>query len=150
MNSKEIELILKHNCLDKEIGYNIRKGGGNHETKLKTKKKLSKANTGKKMSDETKQKISKSTQGKNNHFYGKTHSEETKKKISNYHKNKVVTDSSKLKMSKSQKGKTHSEETKKKISKSHMGIKSSETPLIELFILHIIIYHYLGQIKFTY
>jgi len=130
MNIKEVEFIFEYKCLDKKIGYNVDKGGNNFETSSVTKEKLRKTRTGKKMSEKTKKKISNSTQGKNNHFYGKTHSDDTKKKISEVHMGKIVSDETKLKMSKSQKGRKHNDKTKRKISESHIGIKSSETPLI--------------------
>lgn len=54
--------------------------------------------------DETRRKLSEACSGKNNGFYGKTHSEETRRKLSE-----------------AKKGKTLSEETKKKISEANKG-----------------------------
>lgn len=58
------------------------KRGLGRKLSKKTKEKLSKKHTGKKLSEETKRKISKATKGKNNPFYGCTHTEETIGKIS--------------------------------------------------------------------
>ena len=66
-----------------------------------TRRKLSEAKKGKKLSTEHRQKISKSLKGENNYFYGKKHSAETRQKIS-----------------KSLKGKKHSAETRQKISEA--------------------------------
>lgn len=69
---KEIELIASFNSTDRNIGYNISKGGdgafGFRFTE-EQKKKMSEKRRGTKM-------------GKNNSFYGKKHSDETKKLIS--------------------------------------------------------------------
>lgn len=69
----------------------------------------------------------KNTIGSNNHFFGKTHSEESKLKISLKAKGrqtflgKTHSEESKLKMKKSQMGKVISEETKNKIILSTSG-----------------------------
>ena len=55
--------------------------------------------------------VNKKLRGKNNHFYGKHHSEETKKRISEAMKGKLS----------GRKGKHHSEEAKKKISEGRKG-----------------------------
>ena len=53
-----------------------------HKRSEETKRKLSEAHKGKKLSDETKKKLSEANKGEKNKFYGRKHSEETKKKIS--------------------------------------------------------------------
>lgn len=48
-----------------------------------TRQKISESHKGKKLSDETKKKLSELNKGENNHFYGKTHTEEAKEKMRN-------------------------------------------------------------------
>lgn len=66
-------------------GYNSREGGVKGSPSLESNIKNSLSNTGKKRSEKTKQNLSKAKKGKmcgkDNHFYGKTHTEETKKKM---------------------------------------------------------------------
>jgi len=92
-----------------------------------TRKKISKANTGKKHTLETKRKLSEIKKGKPRpDLVGKEFSEETRKKISKANKGnpspmkgKKHTPEAKQKMSKSAKGRKDSEETKKKKSIAH-------------------------------
>lgn len=77
--------------------------------------KLSKANKGRKVSEETRKKLSESHKGYK-------HSEETRKKLSEAGKNKKHTEESKKKM----RGRIISNETRKKMSDSRKGIKLSE------------------------
>ena len=76
-------------------------------------------------SEETKIKISKSRKGKlvgkDNPFYGKSHSEENRRKISECNKGKTVSEETRRKISEGNKGKTVSEETRRKISISKSG-----------------------------
>lgn len=118
---------------------------GKHHSE-KTKKKISEAHKGKKLSEEsknkdrlanlgrkhseeTKRKISENNKGK--HFMsdehknkirlanlGKHHSEETRKKMSAIRKGAVFTDEHKLHLSESAKKRVYSEETRKKMSES--------------------------------
>lgn len=67
-------------------------------------------------SEETCEKKRVAMLGENNHFYGKTHSDETKQKISNTKKGCVGPN----------RGKKASDETKRKLSESHMGHKPSK------------------------
>jgi hypothetical protein len=65
-------------------------------------RKISESNTGKKRSEETKQKLSKAARkriGKENNFYGKTHTEESKQKMSEKHKNKILSEEHKQNIS---------------------------------------------------
>ncbi len=81
-----------------------------------------KINKGKKMSEETKKKLSEANKGKKL-------SEETKKKIIEFHKGnkgKKHSEETKKKISEANKGKKHSEETKKKMIEAHKGKKQSE------------------------
>lgn len=59
--------------------------------------------------------------GKNNHFYGRTHSEETKALISRGHKGKKLSDETKEKIRQANLGKTLSKEHREKIAKSNSG-----------------------------
>lgn len=81
----------------------------------------SKANKGKKRSEETKKKIAESLKGENNPRYGKHLSEEAKKKVSEARKGKKMSDKTKKKMSEAKKGHQVSSETKKKIAKARKG-----------------------------
>ncbi len=65
-----------------------------------------------KLTEETKKKISKATTGKNNGFYGQKHTEESLKKMSENRKGKCVGEENPFY------GKTHDEATRKKISKA--------------------------------
>jgi hypothetical protein len=135
---------IKNGCL-----YNKTHGGDGctglvHTTE--TKQKLSKFNTGKKLSGETKRKmsvrmknLSQETKDKINAnrkgMIGKTHSVESKKKMSEKKIGKLVSDATKQKISNANKGskhhlfgKTHSEKTKKKQSDSHKGkVRTAES-----------------------
>jgi len=90
-------------------------------------------------SEKTKQKMSKAAKGKNNHMYGKHHSEEAKRKISEankgnqYAKGFIHSKKFKRKISMVTRGennpfygKNHSENARKKMSKAHKGKKLSE------------------------
>ena len=92
---------------------------GKHHTK-EARNKMSKANKGKKLSEETKKKMSEAHKGKqvgeNNPMYGKKHSDAAKKKMSEKAKGKPS----------NMKGKHHTEETLKKMSEAHKGKHFSE------------------------
>ena len=113
LSKREIYWIKELNSIDKLIGYNLSEGGIG-------------GCLGCKASDETKAKLS----GKNNHFYGKHHTDETKEKLSKALKGReiwnrgklgIYSEESKLKMSKAKLGKKASNETKAKMSESRMG-----------------------------
>ena len=84
---------------------------------------ISKANKGKKHSEETKKKLSEVNKGKHlgkdNPFYGKHHSDEIKKRISTTMKGKPKSEDTRNKMSEAKKN--MSEETKKKLSEVRKG-----------------------------
>jgi len=94
-----------------------------------TRKKISKANTGKKHTLETKRKLSEIKKGKPRpDLVGKEFSEETRKKISKANKGKKFSDEHRTNLSQAMKGRpssrkgvTLSEETRKKISKANKG-----------------------------
>ena len=97
-------------------GYNMTEGGDGcpgYIHSYETKRKISKGNKGKKLSDVTRKKLSECHRGEKHWFYGKHHSDETRKKMSEAHKGKTTW----------MKGKHHSEETKQKISECHRGEK---------------------------
>lgn len=106
--------------------YNITDGGGGRSGLLseEIKRKIGKANKGKKRSKEARKKLSETNKG---HLV----SEETRKKISEGHKGKKLSEEHRKKMSEVRKGKpSHkkgkhlSEETKKKMSEAHKGCES--------------------------
>jgi hypothetical protein len=111
-------------------------GEKNPMSKKENREKLSKLNSGKKLSEETKKKMSESHKGlkqskgtidkrvkKNT---GKKRTNEFKIKISNINKGRKHTEKSKKHMSEGHKGIKHSEETKKKIKKSTLGKRVGE------------------------
>lgn len=122
-------------------GYNISFGGQvgwfkGLKHKPESIEKIREKSTGRKFSPEVIEKL----KGKNNHFYGKNHSNETKEKISKSNKgnpswNKelknIYSEETLKKMSKAKLGnkywlgKTHSDETKKKLSDINKGKKMS-------------------------
>lgn len=77
--SKEQELIRLFKSNQRKYGYNIQRGGSVNFLEEETKKKIAKANIGKKHSMETKRKLSLSHIGKQK-CLGYKHSEETKEK----------------------------------------------------------------------
>jgi group I intron endonuclease len=85
--AKEIELIKQYDSISN--GYNIEHGGnvsGTHNEE--TKRKISLANKGKVVSEETREKLRnrKPLKGRENGFFGKHHSEETKLQHSSFMK----------------------------------------------------------------
>ena len=124
-------------------GYNLTDGGdgltGYRHTE-EDKKRNGDLKRGTVHSDETKQKMKDAHTGKNNHFYGKSHSEETKQRISatkqanptKYWLGKQRNEETCKKISKSltgQLGRPHTEESKKKISAAHIGKKQGSPSL---------------------
>jgi group I intron endonuclease len=135
---REIYWIDFYNSTNKDIGYNITKGGEGQlgiTRSQETRDKISKANSGENhwafgghMPEETRLKISASLtgimsgscnpmygvsrKGEDSPRYGKKASDETKEKMSKSRKGKHV-------ISNGRKGKHHSEESKRKISESN-------------------------------
>lgn len=109
---KEIELIKLHNTQDPEFGYNIQRGGELGNTGInfseESRKKMSLAHKGKKLTEEHKQKISESCKG---------------------HKPAKFTEEFIQKQRERNTGKVMSDESKEKISKSLTGIKRSQETL---------------------
>lgn len=112
--------IKDPNCL----GYNLTRGGEGtpgHIVSEETRQKISRANTGRKRSEEFKQNLSKRLSGEGNPFYGRFHTDETKQKMSNAAKGRSVSDETKCKISKSSKGRLVSTETRQKLSLALKG-----------------------------
>ena len=103
LDNYEIEAIKSHNTLAPN-GYNLTTGGSNGRPSDETRRNMSKAHKGKKLSAETRRRMSESRKGENHPFYGKPHSAEARDKIS-----------------KAKRGKTYSAETRKKISNTTKG-----------------------------
>jgi hypothetical protein len=141
---QETYWISKLDATNKEIGYNIAKGGNggdtftHHPNKEEISKKRSLANKGRihteesrknmsegrkgiKFSDETLKKMSNSQKGNKNKA-GKKVSEESRKKMSDAKIGKKASKETKQKMSSSQKGKVKSELHKQAISAAKSGI----------------------------
>ena len=122
------------NCLEKfwiavcgtvaPNGYNIELGGSDKgEVSQSTRQKMSALFKGRPMKEETKKKISASMQGSDNHFYGKTHTQEALEKIgkASIGREKTLSEETKQYLSSIRQGelnpfygKKHSDETKAK------------------------------------
>ena len=101
------------------------KEGGNHPKYTKTVcLKISKANKGRIVSEETKKKLSKANKGKVSPNKGKKMSEEQKLKLSIAGKGRQISTETKNKISKSNTGKVRSLESKQKYKNSKLGNKN--------------------------
>lgn len=132
MNMMETKLIQFYDCLVPK-GYNVRDGGNKVFMSEEGRKRVSKANLGRLVSEETRLKLSKS--GKE-HYLNNPRNEEWNKKLSVALTGKKKSDETKNKMSEHRKefiknnpdscknflGKQHSEETKQKMSQKHLGV----------------------------
>ena len=108
--------IKLYNTCNKTKGYNTRYGGANGRHTEETRKKMSKANKGK-------------HSGEKHPNYGKHQSKETRIKISESNKGKIMSEESKIKMSKNHAdvkkennpmyGRKHTEKSKEKMSQNH-------------------------------
>ena len=150
----EIEAIEKCNSLAPN-GYNLHSGGGGSTPSDETRRKMSKAQKGKKLSAEHRRKISEANKGKKlsaehrrkiseahkgkqglsgdrNSFFGKTHSDETRKKISEANKGKTISNEHRQKISAFMKGHTYrlgtklSEAHRQKLLEVNTGRKQTE------------------------
>lgn len=99
---------------------------GTHHSEA-TRKKISIATKGRKLSKEHRLKISKATAGVNNPMYGRKRncSEETRRKMSEKLKGRIFTEEHKKKMGDARRGKKHSAETKKILSEKRKLYKTS-------------------------
>ena len=107
LDELEVYYIEKFSSSNSEYGYNKTTGGEHYSPTQEVKEKISKANKGRKHSEETKARLSEMRRGEGNHMYGKSHKEETITKIKE----------ARAKQTNPMLGKTHSEETKLKIAK---------------------------------
>lgn len=110
----EINLIKKYKTQEDAFGYNTQPGGQLGNTGVifseESRKKMSKAHKGKKLTDEHKKKISDACKG----HKPCVHSEETKRKLSQINTGKTLSDDTKRKISKTLTGIKRSPETLKK------------------------------------
>ena len=129
-----------------ELLYNVRLECVNSNRGIipskETKRKLSKAQSGKHHSKETKEKMSEAQSGKNNPMYGKHHSEETRKKMSEAHNGKHFSKETRRKMSEAQSGKHFSEKTRKKMSEIRSGKKGNNSKLTKNQVFEILDLYY--------
>ena len=106
-------------------GYNLESGGNiNKHLSEETKKKISDAHRGKRMSEEAKQRMSLSRTGEGNGMFGRHHTEDARKKMSAARKGKPghpCTDYQKECARLANLGKSVSEETRRKISEAAKG-----------------------------
>jgi group I intron endonuclease len=139
MNLMETKLIQFYDCLVPK-GYNVRDGGNKVFISEEGRKRISKANLGRKVSEETRKKLSES--GKKAYLNnprslewskklsisltGKKKSEESKKKMSEHRKEFIKNNPDSCK---NFLGKKHSEETKRKMRESHMKRKMNQEQL---------------------
>lgn len=101
LNRLEIYYIELYNTFNGQ-GYNLNVGGSNTITSKETRRKMSKVQKGRKVSDATKKKMSKNHanfSGKNHPQYGTHLSEEHKRKLSEAHKGKKLSEDHKRKLS---------------------------------------------------
>lgn len=88
-NRLEEKLIEEYNATDDACGYNIQKGGGNHQIPQETRDKISRTKLSQHnhMPEERRHWMRENYRGEGNPFYGKTHSKETREKMSRNHAN---------------------------------------------------------------
>lgn len=122
----EQNLIVQYKSDDKRFGYNIQHGGyaGRHSDE--SKKKISEAHKGKKLSEKHRKKLSEVRKGEGSYWYGKTFPEEIKNKLSEFRKGKKLSEEHKKQISEGMKGRMCSEDTKQKISNANRGKTHSE------------------------
>ena len=123
--SNEQRWIDFYDSMDRSKGFNQREAGPRGCFSEESRQKMSKANKGKKLSEETKRKLAIASTGNKNNL-GKKFSEETKRKISESNMGRIASVETRHKISKALTGKTLSEETKRKIADKHKGKRMSE------------------------
>lgn len=140
LDVREILWIGFYKSNQNQFGYNLESGGNllKHHSQI-TKDKLSKINTGRRMSAEWCRKLSERQRGEKHWNYGKHPSEETRKKLREAQKKRApiseetrrkrsnsllghsVSIETRLKLRKARIGTNASPESRQKMSKSHMG-----------------------------
>lgn len=124
-------MIQTWRLTDRDKGYNIHSGGIKHYKHSKeTREKMSKAATGRTMSEEAKAKMSAYRKGKTTWMKGKHHTIESKKKMSEAAKRRTYDAETRYKISQRMQGqshpmygKKHTEESRMKMRESHLGKK---------------------------
>ena len=145
LDTYEIEAIKRYNTFNRDNGYNLTHGGDGVMPTEDTRKKMSDAHKGKKLtlehrrkigeagkgrrnSEETLQKMSEAQKGNKNHAFGKHPSKESRQKMSearkgnkNHFFGKTHSKEARRKISEAGKGRTPSEETRRKLSEANKG-----------------------------
>lgn len=123
LDQKEQYWMDHYKSYDKNFGYNLYSVAGKscvgYKHTIKTKKRMSKARKGRKLSPETRKNMSISRKGRKV-------SNKTRLKISKAHKGKKFSEEHLLHLSEARKRRITSDETKLKLSTSHLGKKHSE------------------------
>jgi hypothetical protein len=104
LDQLEIKYIKQYNCLNRDQGYNLMSGGANGKPSEESRKKMSDAKKGKKVSLETRKKMSISN-GK--YWLGKSFSEQHLKNLSESHKGKKLPEAQRIKIGNSGRGKQY-------------------------------------------
>lgn len=111
--------VNKYNTYQDDFHFNLTPGGDFNPAKLpEVQAKISKALSGRKLSQKTKEKLSKVKSGKNHPMFGREHTPETRQKISEANSGHKVSQETKDKISKANSGRKHTSESKEKMSKS--------------------------------
>lgn len=144
LDSIEKLMISIFNTTNDRFGYNLDSGGNSNRIKSEyTRKKMSKALKGRKMtpeqiekmskarkgiklSKETRKRMSITRKGEGSYWFGKKLDEEHRKKLSEAHKGKVLSDEHRKAISIGNAGKTLSAETRRKLSEINKGKTISE------------------------
>lgn len=127
-------LIYYHNTMNHDNGYNLTSGGDScFDFSEETKKKISDAGKGRKLSDDHKRKLIESNKSRKGVFH---HSDETKQKISESGKGRQSptkgmkmpprSEEYRKKISEANRKRKYSEETKRKISEANKGRKMTD------------------------
>lgn len=112
LDIRERAWIVYHKSMVDQHGYNLHTGGwSNHHPSQETRRKLSKAKMGNKISEETKRKISEA-------HLGKPLSVEHRRKLSESHRGVRLSEERKRKMSEAQKQRFKSKKARRTLSKA--------------------------------
>lgn len=142
MDLMETKIINFYNSMVPN-GYNVRDGGNKVFISEDGKKRISKANSGRVLTEKMKSKLSNSAK---KYYLNNNRDEDWKNKLSNSLKNKPKSEEHKKKISEAKKifiknnpnsvknmlGKKHSEETKKIMREKHLGIKHTQESIVKM------------------